>query len=191
MSGVQPTARSASGSVAMPVTVAAASTATRRGSPRRRRPAVHLRREVGDRPVDEWLEWSAQPLGPRLGSRLSSRTSPSSAGVRTAARNTAHDDRVDAVERIVRRRAHRRLDRRAELRGGLGEHGVDELVLGGEPVQHRLLAHPDGGGDLVERHGVDAASPEQLDATPRGSAFRVGCERRAPDVCLPFGREPC
>ena len=47
--------------------------------------------------------------------------------------------------------------------GRLGEHGVDQLVLAGEPVQHRLLAHPDRGGDLVERHGVDPAGSEQLD----------------------------
>ena len=51
----------------------------------------------------------------------------------------------------------------AELGGGVGEHGIDQLVLGGEPVQHRLLADPDDGSDLVERHGVDAACPEQLD----------------------------
>ena len=79
------------------------------------------------------------------------------------------DDRVDAVEWLVRRRPNRRLDCHGELRGGLDVHGVDELVLAGKPVQHRLLAHPDGGGDLIQRNGVDAVF-RTARRTPRESS---------------------
>ncbi len=192
MSGVQPTARSASGSVAMPETVAAASTATRRGSPRRRRPASISTREIGDRPVDEGLEVMAQPFGPGLGEPAQLANEAEQRRRPHGGAERGHDDRVDAVERIVGRRSHGRLDRRGQLGGGVGEHGIDELVLGGEPVQHRLLADPDDRSDLVERHGVDTASSEQLDGRledPRPRSARA--QPRAHGRCLPFGREPC
>ncbi len=163
MSGVQPTARSASGSVAMPVTVAAAEHGDQPWVTATEASGVHLRIEVGDRPVDERLEVATQPLGAGLGEPAQLANESEQRRRAHGGAEHGHDDRVDAVERIVGRRPHGCLDRRGELRGGVGEHGVDELVLGGEPVQHRLLAHPDDGGDLVERHGVDAASPEQLD----------------------------
>ncbi len=49
----------------------------------------------------------------------------------------------------------------------LGRHGLEyrigQFVLGGEPVQHGLLADPDGAGDLVERDRVDAPTAEEVD----------------------------
>jgi hypothetical protein len=67
------------------------------------------------------------------------------------------------LERFVRRRTDRGVDRHQQLGRHLLEHGVDEGVLGLEPVEHRLLAHPDVARDLVERHGVDAAPAEQVE----------------------------
>ena len=118
---------------------------------------IHLGAEVGDGPIGERLKVSAQNLGARL--REAAQLAHEAEQRRSADGGAEHggDDRVDAIERIVGRGSYRRLDRRPELYGGVGDHGVDELVLAGKPIEHRLLAHADGDGDLVERHGVDAA----------------------------------
>ena len=58
------------------------------------------------------------------------------------------------------------------------EHGVDELVLAGEPVQDGLLAHADDGGDLVERDGVDAPRAEPVERRVEDAVTRAS--RRSP-----------
>ncbi len=59
-------------------------------------------------------------------------------------------DGVDALERLLRCRPHGRIDDHRQLTGRGLQHGVDELLLAGEPVQDGLLADADGDGDLVQ-----------------------------------------
>ncbi len=81
--------------------------------------------------------------------RLSSLTSPSTAGRRTAGRKAAAHDRLHAGE-ARSGLANGRLDGHGQLIGTPLQHGREQLVLGGEPVQDRLLAHSDRSGDVVE-----------------------------------------
>ena len=107
-----------------------------------------------------------------------------------------------AVERIVGRGAHGGLDRPPPARAAASaQHGVDELVLAGEPVQHVCLATPTSAAIVVERHGVDAArrrtgrcaatsqrsSTRRLASSSTGDGRRHGSDRTS----LPIGRRRC
>ena len=120
------------------------------------------------------------------GSRLSSRDEPEHRRAPHGDAERCPDHRVDVGQWLVRRGAHRGVDDDAQLAGRCGQDGVDQLVLAGEPVQDRLLAHTDTGRDLVEGDAVDTAPAEQIER--RGEDAFVG-RPDAHGCCLPFGRE--
>ena len=160
---VQPTARSASGSVAIPVTCRRRRRrpgVDRRGAaarpPSRRRGTARPRWVSGStctRSRSAWVRAAGSARAParagpgggrRGGTRPRTTASMRSRGSSGAARNGCGDDDLD----LPRRRL---------------QHGVDELLLAGEPVQDGLLAHTDDGGDVVEGDAVDAAGAEQVE----------------------------
>ena len=75
------------------------------------------------------------------------------------------------AEDVEHRRAGRALrDRRLQLGQPLLAAGEDEVLLGGEVVEDRLLGDVGGDGDLGDRDGVEAALCEQA---ARGGGDRV------------------
>ena len=123
---------------------------------------VHLGAEERHGPGDQRVDVRAQAVD--LRARQPAQLAHEAEQRRPAHGEAEHGphDGVDAGERFVRGVAEGGVDDDGDLRGRRLEHGVDELLLAGEPVQDGLLAHADLGGDLVERHGVDAAGPEAL-----------------------------
>ena len=170
--GCHPTPRRASGSVPTPVTVAYAIAATSAGSPRRNRPSsmALARKMIGA--LDQRVDVGAQSLGPvtRQSAQLADETEEGGPADGGGERGPNHG--VDLVERVGGRSPHRGIDHDREFMSRLGEHRVDQLVLAREPVQDGLLAHPDDGGDVVQRHRLHPTRPEPLqrgieDAFPR------------------------
>ena len=105
----------------------------------------------------------AQPLGLRSGQPAQLAHQPEQG--RAADGETEHGAHhgVDAFQGLVGRGPHRCGDDDVDLPRRRLQHGVDELLLAGEPVQDGLLAHADDGGDVVEGDGIDAASAEQVE----------------------------
>ena len=146
---------------------------------------VHLGAEEGDgavRSAGRRAARSRSACGP--GSRLSSRTSPSRAGRRTARRNAARTTASTRASGSSGAAADRGVDDDGDLGRRRLEDGVDELLLAGEPVQDGLLADADLGGDLVERHGIDAAGPEAVERRRRGCGHGCPSRRVATPDCL-------
>ena len=93
-------------------------------------------------------------------SRPTSRSSPSSSGWRAARRKT---ERTTASTRSQPSPAplQRRLERGGEVGGAAGDHRLEQGVLGGEPVQDRLLGELELLGDGVERGRLVAPAGER------------------------------
>ena len=123
----------------------------------------HLTLEEGDGAGGQRVDEHAQPVGLRgrqtaqLAHESEHRRAPHGDPERRP------DDRVHAGQRLVGRRPHGSVDDDAQLAGRRCQDGVDQLVLAGEPVQDRLLADTDGGGDLVEGDAIDAAAAEEIE----------------------------
>ena len=146
----------------------------------------HLALEEGDGARGQRVDEHAQPVGLRGRQPAQLAHEPEHRRAPHGDAERRPDHRVDAGQRLVRRGAHRGVDDDAQLAGRCGQDGVDQLVLAGEPVQDGLLAHTDGGGDLVEGDAVDAAPAEQIKR--RGEDAFAG-RPDAHGCCLPFGRE--
>ena len=173
----QPTARTASGSVAMP---GDRGVRERGDQPRIAAPQttlVHLERQVLDAAVDQRLHAGPQagrPGRPAAGS--TSRTRPSSAGRRTAGRNTARTTASIRSSGSSDGRADRGFDHHHQLGGDGLEHGVDQLVLRGNQYRTVCLRTPTS----------RAISSSDTASTPRApnrssAASRIRCRGRC--VC--------
>jgi len=151
---------------------------------------IHLGAEEGDGAGDQRVDVGAQPVDLRR--RHPAQLAHQAEEGRTAHGQAEHGphDGVDPIQRIVSSVANGGVDDHSDLAGRRLQHGVDELLLAGEPVQDRLLAHTDLGGDVVERHGVDATGAEALTGDGQDAVTGAGRNRhhRRHDGGLPLSR---
>ena len=126
-------------------------------------PGRHLPPEVGHRVLDHGADAAEEQLGLL---RVEPAHLPHQAEQGRPADGRAEGGlhhRLDPFERVVRRGPHGGLDRHPQLVGGVLEHGAQEVVLGGEPVEDGLLGHAHVRGDVVERHGLEPTAAELVE----------------------------
>ena len=119
-------------------------------------PGVHLGLEEAGRALHQRLEFVGEPGRGRRAEPADLAEQAEQLGpAQRQAEHRAHDG-LDPVAKPDRRPIERVLEGRGELGRGLIDHRVEQLGLGREVVEDRLLAHAQLGGELVERGGVVA-----------------------------------
>ena len=67
--------------------------------------------------------------------------------------------RLDTVEAVAGG-GQAPLETPGHLGGAVVHHRLEQRILGGEPVEDRLLAYVEEAGEIVEGRGLEAAGPE-------------------------------